>query len=128
MEFLRQWPQGFGQQAQSLYLDREFAGLGPEQRSLGAQDIAHIPGLKLFVQAVRQRVLLDEQLNVAGQVAQPREAGLAHDPLGQHPPGDVDPQGFGVHFDIILIVISGVQFRRQRIAAKIGGISVAKLA
>ncbi len=128
MKLLRQRAQRFGQQSQLVHLDRQFAGFGFEYRAFRAEDIAQIPALKILVQPFRQGVLLDEQLNIAGHVAQSGEAGLAHDPFGQHPPGDSDPSGLGVQFNVVLVAISGVQFRRQGIAAKVGGIGIATLA
>ena len=62
---VRQRPQRLRQQAQPLDLDRQLAGLRAEQRALGAEDVADVLVLERRVAVRTQRVLLQEQLDLA---------------------------------------------------------------
>ncbi|SAJ27431.1 Uncharacterised protein [Enterobacter cloacae] len=69
MELVRQRAQGFGQQTQFGAVDRQFTGLGFEQFTFSAQDIAEVPLFELLVvDAFRQVVTRDVQLNAAANV------------------------------------------------------------
>ena len=49
MPLVRQRPQRLRQQAQLLDAHRQLAGLGPEQRAFGADDVADVPALERLV-------------------------------------------------------------------------------
>ena len=69
VELVRQRAQGFGQQTQFGAVDRQFTGLGFEQFTFRAQDIAQVPLFELLVvDAFRQVVTGDVQLNAAANV------------------------------------------------------------
>ena len=85
VEFVRQRAQGFGQQTQLGAVDRQFTGFGFEQFTFRAQDIAQVPLLELLVvDAFRQVVTGNVQLNTATNVLQGHEGGFTHDTTGHH--------------------------------------------
>ena len=85
VEFVRQRAQGFGQQTQLGAVDREFTGLGFEQLTFRAQDIAQVPLLELLVvDAFRQVVTGNVQLNTAANVLQRHEGRFTHNTTGHH--------------------------------------------
>ena len=89
MEFIRQRTQRFGQQAQFGAVDRQFAGFGFEQFTFGAEDIAQIPFLELLViNAFRQIVASNVQLNTTANVLQGHERRFTHNTAGHHAPGN----------------------------------------
>jgi hypothetical protein len=66
VEFVRQRAQGFGQQTQFSTVNGQLAGLGFEQLTFRAQDIAQVPFFELLVvNAFRQIVTGNVQLNTA---------------------------------------------------------------
>ena len=89
MPLVGQRPQRLDQQPHALGLDGELAGLGLEERALGAEDVAHVPALEGVV-GVAERLLLQEHLDGTAVVLQLGEARLAHDALGHHATGDRD--------------------------------------
>ena len=74
----------------SVDLDRQLAGLGLEQRALGADDVAEVAVLEVAVVVLADRVDADAQLDPAARVLQRREARLAHDALEHQAAGDRD--------------------------------------
>ena len=88
MPLVRQWPQRLGQQPQRVALQRQLTGPGAHQGALRGDDVADIPSLELFV-GVAEGIGLQEQLQPSAHVLDLREAGLAHDPLGHQPAGDL---------------------------------------
>ena len=70
VELVGQRPQALGEQAQALDLDRQLAGLGLEERALGADDVAEVEVLERRVGLVADRVDADAQLDPAGRVLQ----------------------------------------------------------
>ena len=89
MELVRQRPQRLHQQAQRVDLDRQLAGLGAHQRTLGGDDVADVPALEGIVRRAQGRAL-QEQLHAPTHVLHGGERGLAHHPLGQQATGDGD--------------------------------------
>jgi hypothetical protein len=49
VELVGQRPQALGEEAQALDLDRQLAGLGLEERALGADDVAEVELLEVVV-------------------------------------------------------------------------------
>ena len=90
VELVGQRPQALGEQAQALDLDGQLAGLGLEERALGADDVAEVEALEVVVGLGADRVDADAKLDPAGRVLHGREAGLAHDALEHQPAGDRD--------------------------------------
>jgi hypothetical protein len=68
------------------------AGLGLDQLSGGADDVAAVPGLELRVLVFRDAVAAHEQLDLTGAILQLDEAAAAHHPLREHPAGYADRQ------------------------------------
>ena len=74
VEFVRQRAQRFGQQTQFGAVNRQLTGLGLEQLTFRAEDIAQIPFLELLVvDAFRQVIASNVQLNAAANVLQRNE-------------------------------------------------------
>ena len=96
VERVGQRAQRLGQQAQFRDLDRQFAGLGDEQRALDAEDVAQIPVLELLVDVRADVVDRDPQLDPPGAVLQRAERGLAHGALEHHAAGDADGDRLGL--------------------------------
>ena len=97
VEFVRQRAQGFGQQTQFGAVDRELAGLGFEQLTARGNDVAKVPLFELLVvDAFRQIVTGDVQLNAAANILQRNEGGFTHDTTGHHAAsnGDFNIQRF----------------------------------
>ena len=68
----------------------QLAGLGDEQRALGAEDVAQVPVLERGVDVLADVVDRDVELDAAGGVLQRRERGLAHRALEHHAAGRRD--------------------------------------
>ncbi|SBM29952.1 Uncharacterised protein [Klebsiella oxytoca] len=110
VEFVRQRAQGFGQQAQLGAMDGEFTGLGFEQLTARRDDVPEVPFFELLVvDAFRQIVAGDVQLNAAANVLQRNEGGFTHDTAGHHAAsnGDFNVQRFQ------LFVFFGIEFSVQ---------------
>jgi hypothetical protein len=106
---LGQRAQGLGQQPDLLHPQRQLAGLGLEQGTLGADDIAQIPALEpLVIVALDQSVALHEQLQAATHVLQVGEAGLAHHPPAHHAARQPHPQTQRLQLQIRQFVIAGM--------------------
>ena len=74
MEFIRQRAQRFRQQTQLGAMDGQLTGLGLEQLTFRAEDIAQIPFFELLVvNAFRQIVTSNVQLNTAANILQRNE-------------------------------------------------------
>ena len=116
MELVRQRAQGFGQQAQLGAVNGELAGLGLEEFTFRAEDIPEVPLLKLLVvDAFRQVVTGDVELNTAANVLQGDEGCLAHDTAGHHTTGHA-------HFDVQrvqLVVLFRIKLGVQRIGSAV---------
>ena len=115
MELVRQRPQRLGQQAQPFDLDRQLAGLGAHQGAFGGEDVADVPAFERIV-GVAQRGRLQEQLDVAADITQLGERGLAHEALGQHASGDADAAA------IALQRLAGPLLRILVIALQVAGV------
>ena len=68
VKLFRQGPQRLRQHANRLGAHRQFTGFRPEQRTLGANDVAHVPALEGLVHTLGQCIPLQEQLDTAGHV------------------------------------------------------------
>ena len=90
MELLRQRSQGLGQKRQFLGVNGDLAGLGLEDKSLYANDIADIHALEFFVGFLAQIISGYIDLNTAFLVLHVAERSLAHDSLEHHTAGDGD--------------------------------------
>ena len=112
VEFVRQRTQCFGQQTQFGAVDRQLTGFGFEQLTFRAQNIAEVPFLELLVvDAFRQIVTRDVQLDTTANVLQRNEGRFTHNTTGHHTArnGDLDIQRF--EFFAFLIII----FRMQKV-------------
>jgi len=69
-------PQRIGEDAELRRLDGELAGLGAQSRAAREDDVPQVRQLEQLVGLLAHLVLLDEDLQVAGAVAQAEEAGL----------------------------------------------------
>ena len=87
VEFLRQRPQRLHEQAQVRHFHRKLAGLGLEQASLGAEDVAEVVVLEGLVRALADAVAGDVELDAPAHVLHRGEARLAHDALEHHAAG-----------------------------------------
>jgi hypothetical protein len=112
VELVGQRAQALGEEAQPLHVDRQLAGLGLEQRPLGADDVAEVEVLERRVVLGADRVDADAQLDAAGGVLQRREAGLAHDALEHQAAG-------GGHRDRLRL--EGVVVEVAVLASELGG-------
>jgi len=92
---VRQRTQGLHEQAHTLGTHAQLACLRTEEHSLRADDVADVPALERVVHRVPQRLLLQEELDLAGAIRDLGEARLAHDALGQHAAADVHARGIG---------------------------------
>ena len=120
MEFIRQRAQGFGQQTQLGAVNGEFAGLRFEQLAAGGDNVAEIPFFKLFVvDAFRQVIPRDVQLNAAADVLKGDERGFTHDAAGHHTASNRDFNVQGSEFIVILRIEFSVQLVRGMIATEI---------
>ena len=85
MEFIRQRTQRFGQQTQFGAVDGQLTGFGLEQLPFRAEDIAQIPFFELLVvNAFRQIVTGNVQLNTAADILQRNERRFTHNTTGHH--------------------------------------------
>ena len=71
-------------EAKLMGTDGEFAGLRAEERALDGDDVAEVERLPGGIGFFADVALRDEVLHVAREVADGREARLAHDALGHH--------------------------------------------
>ena len=117
--FLGQRPQRLRQQADVVHLDRELPGLGLEQRSFGAEDVADVPFLEVLVARLAHGVARDIDLDQSRHVLQVRKAGLAHDPAGHHPPRHLDPHMAGLDLGRVLLAVLGMQLAGHDVAAEV---------
>ena len=85
MKFLRQRPEGFGEQGDPGRVDGNFPHLGAEHRTFNAQDVPDIPLFKRGVGVLPHVVPPDIDLHAVAAVPQVEEARLAHDPAAHHP-------------------------------------------
>jgi hypothetical protein len=115
-----QRPQRLRQQPQLLDAHRQLAGLRPEQRALGADDVAHVPALERVV-GLAERGGLQEQLQLPRAIGDLGEARLAHDALEHHAAADVHAHGIGLQRLVVELAVRAQQFGRERVAAKIVG-------
>ena len=74
-------------EAKLMGTDGEFAGLRAEERTLDGDDVAEVERLPGGIGFFADVALRDEVLHVAREVADGREARLAHDALGHHAAG-----------------------------------------
>ncbi|VGO80962.1 hypothetical protein SB00175_00470 [Klebsiella oxytoca] len=91
-------------------MDGEFTGLGFEQLTARRDDVPEVPFFELLVvDAFRQIVAGDVQLNAAANVLQRNEGGFTHDTAGHHAAsnGDFNVQRFQ------LFVFFGIEFSVQ---------------
>ena len=105
--------QCLGQNGEAGELDGDFAGLGDEQRALGADEIAQVEvgkNVKLFV---AEDVLLGVYLDAAALVAHVNEHGLAHVPVR----GDTPGHGYFAAFHVVA-PRRGAGFRGGEFVAK----------
>ena len=120
VEFIRQRTQCFGQQTQLGAVDRQFAGFGFEQFTFRAEDVAEVPFFELLiVNAFRQIVTGNVQLNAATHILQGNERRFTHNTAGHHAAsnGDFDVQRF--QFFVLFTVEFCVQLVRGMIATEI---------
>ena len=120
VEFIRQRTQCFGQQTQLGTVDRQFAGFGFEQFTFRAEDVAEVPFFELLVvNAFRQIVTGNVQLNAATHILQGNERRFTHNTAGHHAAsnGDFDVQRF--QFFVLFTVEFCVQLVRGMIATEI---------
>ena len=80
--------------------DGEFAGLRAEERALDGDDVAEVERLPGGIGFFADVALRDEVLHVAREVADGREARLAHDALEHHAAG-------AGHFGLELLELFG---------------------
>ncbi len=69
VKLFRQGLQRFSQQAQRIDFNGQFAGLGFEHHTFGAENIAQIPILERLVATFRHRTFLNKYLYIAGHIA-----------------------------------------------------------
>jgi len=125
VEFFRQGPQGFRQQAQVGDFDRQLAGPRLEQRPASTDDVAQVPVLERVVDVDPGMIVGDVELNAAAHVLERREAGLAHHPLEQHASRDRDSSRFGLEILGGFRVMSVMQCRGKGIAPEIVRVRIA---
>ena len=90
VELLRQRSQGLGQKRQFLGVNGDLAGLGLEDKSLDADNIADIHALEFLVGLLAQIVSGYIDLNAPFLILYVAERSLAHDALEHHAAGDGD--------------------------------------
>ena len=119
MELLRQWSNRFGQQAQTIDLDRELPGLGAKHHPLGTDNVAEIPLLEGGIDTLWQCIALDEELDLATHVLHMGKGGFAHHPLRHHPASHSNPNSFRLQRLAIHRLILGMKLTRHHIATEI---------
>jgi len=87
VELLRQRPQRLGDHLQGGGLQRQLAGLGLEQPSLDADNVAHIPFFKEIVDLLAQQVAAGIDLEAFAGVLEVKEGRLAELAHRHHPAG-----------------------------------------
>jgi len=81
VEFLRQRTQCLGQQTHLRDTHGKFAGLGLEQHTHRAEDVAEVVMLERVVRFLAGISIADEQLDAPAHILHRGEAGLAHHAL-----------------------------------------------
>jgi hypothetical protein len=125
VKLLGQWTQRLRQEAYCRDLDRQLAGLGLEETSTGADDVAEIPVLERIVRIGTDDVGRHIELDPAAHVLDRREAGFAHHPLQHHSAGNRHGPVQRLQLFVAARVVRGVQIRGERIAPEVIGKSVA---
>ena len=120
MKLLWKRTQRLGQQSNAVALDRQLAGLGLEQQTLGTEDVAQIVvALEDGVGVLADQIALDEELDAPGHVLHMRKARLAHDAAAHQPAGDLHAQPECLDRLGLMLAVLGQQLARDHIAAKI---------
>ena len=88
MELFRQRTQALRQKLKAARSNRKLAALRAHHGAVNANPVAHVQILRALIQIFAQVVNLEEQLNVAGGVAQAEERALALHALGHHATGN----------------------------------------
>ena len=111
--------QGLGDQPDRRQLDRELTGLGDHRPTARLDVVGDVDRLERD-KAAAQNVLLGEQLQLAGAVAQPQEAGLAEAAAQHHAPKDDERLLVADALDLHRIVaqLFFVDQRRRELGAK----------
>ena len=119
VHFIRQRAQGFGQQADLAYAYGQLAVVGFKQHAFCAEDIAQVPVLELFVNLLTNTLVVYVELDLAGNVLQGSEAGLAHVALQHHAACYLN--GYVLFFQLFLrqFAVLAVQVTGKSIAAEI---------
>ena len=110
MPLLRQRPQGLRHQGEALDPDRDFPGLGFEQRALRPHDVAEIELLEGGVGFLTYHVLLQVELDLPLLIEELDELALPHVPDGH------EPAGYGHGHGVVLAFDMG----RDRVTGKVG--------
>src|SRR6266513_4619030 len=121
VEFLRQRPERLHEQAQARRFYRELAGLGLEQGSLCAEDVAEVVALEGLVRGLADAVAGDVELDAPAHVLDRGEARLAHDALEHHAAGNRDNELLALDFLVRFCVPCLVQVGREMLAREIVG-------
>ena len=111
--------QALGQQAHAGGVDRELAGFGLEDLAFGGHDVAQVPVLEAGVNVGADIFALDVDLDAPGAVLQGGKAGLAHDALEHHAPGDF---GRGALLDQAFRRLAGVG--GKQVGGVVGGLEI----
>ncbi|MNZ70286.1 hypothetical protein D3C78_886190 [compost metagenome] len=120
VELVRQRAQCLGQQAQFGAVDRQFTRLGFEQLAACAKDVTQVPLLEFFVvNAFRQIVAGDVQLDAATNVLQRDKGCLAHDTAGHHTAGNGDFYTQCFQLFVVFIAVRSVQLVGRGVATEI---------
>ncbi len=115
---VRQTAQRLRQQADSVDLDREFAGLGAHEHARGTDDVTEVPAFEGLVGFLAQGALMDEQLDATRAVLHLHEADLAlsaheDDTAGN---GDATRRGLdGLRGPGVLVGEFGLEIAREAI-------------
>ena len=94
--FGRRWPQGLGEDGEAGELDRDFTGLGGEQRAIRADEIAEIEVAEDVELFVTEDILLGIDLEAPGLIAHVDEHAFAHVAVRGDAAGDGHFAAFGV--------------------------------